>query len=699
MGDVRIVDATLVDLIAAENEQDVYHAVADGVRRLLPESLVVISTLLPDADSMRVVATAGLERHLATAQSILGVDPASITYSLAEMPQEIGSIYLSGKLQRLPDDLNPLTLGKLPKAARAAVERLLRLHDVYTVGFSWGDLHYGALAVALPETDHVAGLEAIENIVHQATIAIRRFRAEAELLQRATEFDVFFTESPDLLCIADLDGFFTELNPHWEESLGYSRDELMSRHFVDFVHPDDVEATEAAMAGLATGQPQLQFMNRYRTRDGSYRWLEWRAFPRGDLVYAAARDLTDRIEAERAVRASEARYRLIADNTADVTWLLDVATQRFTYVSPSVEQLRGFTPQEVLERPLLEALTPDSATRVAALLPAAIAAFEAGDENARMSTTEVDQPRKDGTVVATEVTTTLLTDANGRVDRVLGVSRDISERRRAEARINALNQSLEARVHERTAQLESAIAELEAFSYSVSHDLRAPLRAINGYATILTEDHADDIGGDGLRCCHSIIGNTRRMGQLIDDLLSFSRLGRSHLAHEPIDMTALARGAYGDITTESERGGVSLTIGALAPATGDPTLLRQVWANLLSNALKFTSGEPSPKVVVDGWRQDGEAVYSVSDNGPGFDMSHAGKLFQVFERLHGGDFEGSGIGLAIVRRAVDAHGGRTWAEGVPGEGATFFFALPAGSAEKGPVRREHRRVGAPPAWA
>jgi signal transduction histidine kinase len=300
-----------------------------------------------------------------------------------------------------------------------------------------------------------------------------------------------------------------------------------------------------------------------------------------------------------------------------------------------------------------------------------------------------DQLRTDlaasATLIVVKVGTRVLTGADGHIDRVLGVSRDITERRQAEAKIRELNESLEARVRERTVQLESAIAELEAFSYSVSHDLRAPLRAINGYATILAEDHPRDIGADGLRCCDNIIGNTRRMGQLIDDLLAFSRLGRSRLAREPIDMTALVHSAYGEIATESQRGSVAFTIGELAPATGDPTLLRQVWANLLSNALKFTSSEPQPSIIVSARQSDNETIYSVSDNGPGFDMSHAGKLFQVFERLHGAEYEGSGVGLAIVRRAVEAHGGRAWAESAPGEGATFFFALPTGPAERGPA--------------
>jgi PAS domain S-box-containing protein len=395
------------------------------------------------------------------------------------------------------------------------------------------------------------------------------------------------------------------------------------------------------------------------------------------VIYAAARDLTDRVEAEQALRKSEARYRLMADNTAAVIWVLDVETMRFTYVSPSVERLRGYTVQEVTEQPVDEAMTPASLEAVTARLPHMIAALQSGDESARISVTEVDQPHKDGTIVATEATTTLLTDAEGRVTGVLGVSRDITERRKAGAEIRALNRSLEERVRERTVQLEEAIAELEAFSYSVSHDLRAPLRAINGYATILTEDHAGDIGEDGRRSCDSIIGNTRRMGQLIDDLLSFSRLGRSRLAREPVDMAALAQSAFGEVTTEGRRGTVDLTVGELASVVGDPTLLRQVWANLLSNALRFSAGVPRPSIAVDCRPADGELVYSVADNGPGFDLRHAGKLFQVFERLHGSEYEGSGIGLAIVRRAVEVHGGRVWAESAPGEGATFLFSLPA----------------------
>ncbi len=685
MADIGLVEETLVELLAPRDEQDVYEAVARAVRRLVPDAYVAISSLSLDGEYFSVVETAGLEPLTRPLKRVFGTDLAAATFPVRDMrPQDV-TTYRSGRLVELDGGLYRLMLGRFPKAACAAAERLLGITGIYVAGFAWHDMNYGTLMIGAKKGAPVTNPGTIEILAHQATIAIRRFRAEAELRERTSELSVFFTESLDLLCIADVRGYFLRLNPHWEEAFGYAAAELTSRRFLDFVHPDDVAATEAAMAGLKAGQPQLHFVNRYRTKDGAYRWLEWRAFPRGDLIYAAARDLTDRVEAEQTIRDSEARYRLMADNTADVIWILDLGTNQFTYVSPSVQRLRGFTAQEVLRQPMDEILTPESAAHVAALLPPEIEALERGDEKARINVTEIEQPCKDGSVVATEVTTTLLTGADGHIDRVLGVSRDITERRQAEAKIRELNESLEARVRERTVQLESAIAELEAFSYSVSHDLRAPLRAINGYATILAEDHPRDIGADGLRCCDNIIGNTRRMGQLIDDLLAFSRLGRSRLAREPIDMTALVHSAYGEIATESQRGSVAFTIGELAPATGDPTLLRQVWANLLSNALKFTSSEPQPSIIVSARQSDNETIYSVSDNGPGFDMSHAGKLFQVFERLHGAEYEGSGVGLAIVRRAVEAHGGRAWAESAPGEGATFFFALPTGPAERGPA--------------
>ena len=235
---------------------------------------------------------------------------------------------------------------------------------------------------------------------------------------------------------------------------------------------------------------------------------------------------------------------------------------------------------------------------------------------------------------------------------------------------------LEARVRERTAELQAANAELEAFSYSVSHDLRAPLRAVDGYAQMLEEDHAARLDDEGRRLLGVVRGEAGRMGQLIDDLLMLSRTARQALRTVTVDMTALAREALEASRAQYPRTRVELA--ALPPAEGDRNLLRQVWINLIDNALKYSAKSAAPRVEIGGRASGGACEYWVRDNGAGFDPRYAQKLFGVFQRLHAADeFTGTGVGLAIVQRVLARHGGRAWAEGSPGEGATFSFSLPA----------------------
>jgi signal transduction histidine kinase len=226
-------------------------------------------------------------------------------------------------------------------------------------------------------------------------------------------------------------------------------------------------------------------------------------------------------------------------------------------------------------------------------------------------------------------------------------------------------------------ELRRSNEELEAFSYSVSHDLRAPLRAIDGFANALMEDHAGRLEEEGLRYLSIIRENTERMGQLIDDLLSYSRLGRKEPSFEEIDMQALARVVAQDLEAAGEANQSALRIGDLPPAVGDPTLIRQTLSNLLSNAFKFSSSQEHPKVEVGGRQESEENVYWVRDNGVGFDMAYSHKLFTIFQRLHAmKEFPGTGVGLAIVQRVMQKHGGRAWAEGAVNQGATFYFAVP-----------------------
>lgn len=245
--------------------------------------------------------------------------------------------------------------------------------------------------------------------------------------------------------------------------------------------------------------------------------------------------------------------------------------------------------------------------------------------------------------------------------------------------VNQLNTELEQRVSARTAQLEAANDELEAFSYSVSHDLRTPLRAIDGYSHILLEDYSDKLDDEGKRLLNVVRDNTGRMAQLIDDILKFSRTGRMELAFSEIDMKKMASGVFEELRATASDSNVLLEIGQLPATRGDSAMMRQVFVNLLSNAIKFSRINKAPRIRVGSSVKDGEIIYYVNDNGAGFDMKFADKLFGVFQRLHSvTEFEGTGIGLAIVKRIISRHGGRVWADGKVNEGATIYFALPNG---------------------
>ncbi|TAL43960.1 MAG: PAS domain S-box protein [Methylovulum sp.] len=260
---------------------------------------------------------------------------------------------------------------------------------------------------------------------------------------------------------------------------------------------------------------------------------------------------------------------------------------------------------------------------------------------------------------------------------IFGISRDITELKEAENKINELNRDLERRVDERTAQLEAANKELESFSYSVSHDLRTPLRAVDGFSRILQDEYADKLDDEGKRLLNVVRDNTSRMQHLIDDILKFSRTSRLEMSYSEIDMLGLVHAVVEELSPSVAEVNLQMEIEAIPAATGDRSMMHQVFVNLLSNAIKFSRSKDPAKIKVGSFIEGDEAVYFVQDNGVGFDMQYADKLFGVFQRLHGvNEFEGTGIGLAIVKRIIERQGGRVWAEGKLDEGATIYFALP-----------------------
>ena len=286
---------------------------------------------------------------------------------------------------------------------------------------------------------------------------------------------------------------------------------------------------------------------------------------------------------------------------------------------------------------------------------------------------EVEIRKKDGNYFPVMLNGSAVQDENGNFIKSRETMFDITERKINEKLINNLNKTLIVKNN----QLESKNKELESFSYSVSHDLRAPLRAIDGFANILKEDYIDKLDEEAKRLFNVIMSNSRRMGQLIDDLLAFSRLGRIEINSHDIDMKEMVEKIVEEIRSGDKNMKIETEVDLLPKVKGDISMLQQVWINLVSNAVKYSLKKESVKIKIGSYKEKNEQVFFVQDNGVGFDMKYSSKLFGVFQRLHSvEEFEGTGVGLAIVQRVISRHGGRVWADAKVNEGATFYFTLP-----------------------
>jgi PAS domain S-box-containing protein len=353
-------------------------------------------------------------------------------------------------------------------------------------------------------------------------------------------------------------------------------------------------------------------------------------------------------------QANDEIFRLMVDTVQDYAiFLLDPEGHVVSW-NAGAERIKGYRAEEILGGHF-SLFYP--AGDVAAGKPARELQFAARDGRVEDEGWRV---RKDGSQFWANVIITALRDEQRALVGFVKVTRDLTERRLAEEAV--------ARAH----------AELESFSSSVSHDLRAPLRAINGYAAALIDDYADALDPEGKRLLGIVRDSASRMGDLIDALLGFARMGRKALTTGPLDMTALAKAVVEEVRQGSDHPRLEVTVHTLPRAVGDELLVRQVLANLLANALKFSRRRPRPEVEVGGGMEGDHALYYIRDNGVGFDMRYADRLFKVFSRLHHvEEFEGTGVGLALVQRIVARHGGRIWMESAPNAGATFYFTLPA----------------------
>ncbi|MBI3662324.1 MAG: PAS domain S-box protein [Acidobacteria bacterium] len=505
-------------------------------------------------------------------------------------------------------------------------------------------------------------------------------RTDLERRQAEGKFRDIVEAAPDAIVGVDAGGRIMLVNHQAEAVFGYSREELLGEA-IEILLP---EQHRGAHVGHRTGYVQAPTTRPMgtgislvaRRKDGSTFPVDINLSPtqtkEGLMITSIVRDVSERKRTEQALKDSEALFRGLLESAADAVVIVD-RSGSITFVNPKTEEIFGYTREELLGQSI-DVLVPE---RFRERHNREHTAYISAPQPRPMCTAlSLCGRRKDGSEFPADISLGPLEIGDDFV--VLSIVRDVTERKKAEEEIRKQNEELELRVLQRTAQLEAANKELESFAYSVSHDLRAPLRHIDGYIELIFRKASDKLEEKPRRHLQIVMDSARKMGNLIDDLLAFSRMGRAEMLRSRVEMKRLVDQVVRETKPDTAGREIHWQIADLPEVEGDPVMLRLVLVNLISNAVKFTRTREEARIEVGCRSGDGsETVFFVRDNGVGFDMQYAGSLFGIFQRLHREDeFEGTGIGLASVRRIIHRQGGRTWAEAVPQGGATFYFSLP-----------------------
>jgi PAS domain S-box-containing protein len=517
---------------------------------------------------------------------------------------------------------------------------------------------------------------------HEAIcIVVRDITERKQTEEVRSRLAAIVDSSTDAIIGKTLEGIITNWNRGAEKIYGYSAEEAAGRPISMLVPaylPDEIPEI---LKKISLGEGIDQYETVRVTKGGRRLDVSLTISPikdsQGNIVGAStiARDITERKQAEEEIRLLNERLeqrvrqlQLVTDSAPVLLAHCDTE-RRYKFVNKGYAQRFGTSREDIIGKRIPEVVGEEAYANFKEYVDAVLSGQRVEFE------TEI--PYKDIGQRYMHAAYVPEFGEQGEVRGLVAVISDITERKRIEAEIRQLNESLERRVVERTSRLKEANEELESFSYSISHDLRAPLRHIGGFAQMLQGRASSALDETSQRYLNTIAESTDRAGELIDDLLALSRMGRAEIHRADVDMNRLVHEALDDLKLETAGRSIDWKIGELPEVQGDPSMLRLIMQNLLSNAVKYTYNRDEAVIEVGSKRDEDEAVFFVSDNGVGFDMQYVDKLFGVFQRLHGAEeFEGTGIGLATVRRIVNRHGGRTWAEGSVGSGATFYFSLP-----------------------
>jgi len=504
----------------------------------------------------------------------------------------------------------------------------------------------------------------------------RNQEAQRAILRGEQRFRSYVENSDDYVFSIATDGTFTYLTPNVLDNFGYHPSEVIGMPFAPFVHPDDLATcADLFRQVLETGESRRDIQYRILHKSGACSWYSANVSlltdtETGEVSFSGiGHDISRQKQVLNALQESETRFKNLLQDVPAVCVQGYAPDGTVQYWNRASERLYGYRAQEAVGRNLLDLIIPPE---MRGTFQQAIGAMAATGKPVPAS--ELSLMRQDGSRVSV-FSSHVIVQIPEREPEFFRIDIDLTEQKQWAKQVIELNETLDKRVRERTSQLELALREQEAFSYSVSHDLRSPLRHINSYLAILEEDFGAELSQEARLYMERARSASAMMGKLIDELLEFSRIGRTELVKGAVDLSTMASGIVAALKETDPAREVETVIAEGLTATGDKLLLNLVLENLLVNAWKYSSREKPFRLEFGSEVVNGESLFFVKDNGIGFQMEYHDKIFGVFQRLHGKEYDGTGIGLATVKRIVERHGGSVWAQAELDEGTTFYFNL------------------------
>jgi PAS domain S-box-containing protein len=649
-----------IRLLEVKTSQELFQLVADQVHQITGDTSVIVSEFDLPSYSTIVREVKATPQRKEKIQQLFQRNLEGMSFRFAD---DIREIMKPGELNVLTGGVHQLTFNQIPVDLSHRLEQELQITQIYAMPFDWDRDILGTVAILLHSSNELKNRPLVESMVTRAALALERLRVERELFETKERYRTLFDHANEGILYSDASGKVILVNQKISDITGYSQNELIGQPLLSFVPIEFHDELKEKMVQRRQGI-KGDYDQQLQKKGGGFVWVHINASPitdaEGNFIgnLGMLHDITER-------KRTEVELAQIIQYAPTAIFEIDYHTGRFSRVNEAMCALLGYTHDELLAMSPFDLLDEEYSKRFQSRLDRVLAGKEVA------SSAEYKVFDKQGRIHWAELNVTFIRE-NGRVIGESVIAHDVTERRHYEEELRKSNTLS----RQRSSELAQANKELEAFSYSVSHDLKAPLRSINGFSQILYEEYHGKLDASAKEYIDRIRHSTKWMADLIDDLLQLSRISRADIHIEPVNLSEIAKDILKDLRGKEPGRNVELSVTEGVKARGDPDLLRILLKNLLDNAWKFTGKTLNPQIAFGVLVKNHEQIFFVRDNGAGFDMKYADKLFIAFQRLHDVEkYPGNGIGLALAARIVNRHGGRIWADGEVEKGATFYFTL------------------------